>query len=225
MRIDVVRSVLRALKVQRVEAQEALYAAAVFLVVGHRLRVSEDAERLDRSETFSEQRAQLSGRIFPHVPRVARERHRGIGRGDDQLPAGPQHAVNLPHELPVAADVLDHLERDDPVERRVGEGKGRHDGLPECDVRPCEQLLRRDVLVDGGEAACVRRHDLDAVARARADLEHVAGYALRRRMIGQQRALKYEVVRSLARDPFRRVDLSHCSAVSCPRASSPPRRF
>ena len=198
------------LEIQHVEARDAGDAAAVLLVVGHDPVVARNAQHLDGGEAPREQVAQFVGRVFAHVPRIARERHRGVGRRDDELPARAQHAVHLAHEVHVAPDVLDYLERDDEVEAPVGKGQRRHRGLHVAHVRQAGQTARLgNVFVEGDEAAGVRRDDLHAVARAGADLEHVAVDALRRRVVREQRTLEYEVVRSLRADALGRCHASH----------------
>ena len=200
------------LEVERVEAQDARDAAAVLLIVGHHALVAEDALDLHRRESaVGEQSSELRGGVFAHVPRVARERHGGVGRGEDQHAARPQHAPGLGDEERVALDVFDHLERHHAVERAVGEGQGRHGRAAELHPRAVEQPGRGCMLVERDEPLGAGGEHLDAVARPGADLQHVARDAPGRRVVGQQRALEYEVVRRVARYALGRCDLSHVS--------------
>ena len=162
------------LEVEGVEARDALHAAAVFLVIGCDLLVPEDPERFDPGETTPEELPQLFGGVFADVPGIACERHRGIGRGDDKAASGSQHAVDFAYELPVVADVLDDLERDYAVERRLGKLYRGDDGLAEFDIGPCEQFVCGSVLVEGDEPPGMRGHDLDSVSGPGSDFEHVA---------------------------------------------------
>ena len=197
------------LQVEQIEAHDALDRASVLLVVVHDLPVAEDPERLDLGERTEQQPAQLLGRVFAHVPRVARQRHRGVGRRHEKPPSGPEDTVYFGDECSIVADVFDDLERDHPVERGVAKGQGRHHGLEERDVPACEQLLLRTVLVDGNEPPGVRCDEFDAVPRSGADFEHLAADAFGRGTVGQPRTLEDEVVRGLDRDPFRGVNLRH----------------
>ena len=117
--------------------------------------------------------------------------------------------MDFAHELPVVADVLDDLERDYAVERRLGKLYRGDDGLAEFDIGPCEQFVCGSVLVEGDEPPGMRGHDLDSVSGPGSDFEHVARDAFRGGVIGEQRALEYEVVGRLAGDPFRGVDFGH----------------
>lgn len=139
------------LEVQNVEPRDAANAAAVLFVIIHHFLIPEHPEGLDRGETPGEEFPESLGRVFAHMPRVARQRHRGIGRRHDETSARTQYAGDLAHEITVTLNMLDHLERDHAVETLLGEIQRRHLGLPELDVGQFEQLRRRDVLVHGDE--------------------------------------------------------------------------
>lgn len=199
------------LEVENVEARDAFDAAAVFRIVVHHLFVAEDPEGFDLRKPCGEQPAELFGRVFAHVPRVAGERHRGVGGRHDEPSPGAQHPVYFAHELRIAFDMLDHLERDHAVETSVGEVQRRDHCLPELDVGAVEQLRRRGVLVDGDEPPRPGRRYLDAVAGSGSDFEHVARDARRGGVVGQQRALENEIVRGFRRNALRGVNLRHVS--------------
>lgn len=199
------------LEVENVEARDAFDAAAVFRIVVHHLFVAEDPEGFDLRKPCGEQPAELFGRVFAHVPRVAGERHRGVGGRHDEPSPGAQHPVYFAHELRIAFDMLDHLERDHAVETSVGEVQRRDHCLPELDVGAVEQLRRRGVLVDGDEPPRPGRRYLDAVAGSGSDFEHVARDARRGGVVGQQRALENEIVRGFRRNALRGVNLHHVS--------------
>ena len=199
------------LEVENVEARDAFDAAAVFRIVVHHLFVAEDPEGFDLRKPCGEQPAELFGRVFAHVPRVAGERHRGVGGRHDEPSPGAQHPVYFAHELRIAFDMLDHLERDHAVEPSVGEVQRRDHCLPELDVGAVEQLRRRSVLVDGDEPPRPGRRYLDAVAGSGSDFEHVARDARRGGVVGQQRALENEIVRGFRRNALRGVNLHHVS--------------
>lgn len=199
------------LEVENVEARDAFDAAAVFRIVVHHLFVAEDPEGFDLRKPCGEQPAELFGRVFAHVPRVAGERHRGVGGRHDEPSPGAQHPVYFAHELRIAFDMLDHLERDHAVETSVGEVQRRDHCLPELDVGAVEQLRRRSVLVDGDEPPRPGRRYLDAVAGSGSDFEHVARDARRGGVVGQQRALENEIVRGFRRNALRGVNLHHVS--------------
>ena len=199
------------LEVENVEARDAFDAAAVFRIVVHHLFVAEDPEGLDLRKPCGEQPAELFGRVFAHVPRVAGERHRGVGGRHDEPSPGAQYPVYFAHELRIAFDMLDHLERDHAVETSVGEVQRRDHCLPELDVGAVEQFLRRGVLVDGDEPPRPGRRYLDAVAGSGSDFEHVARDARRGGVVGQQRALENEIVRGFRRNALRGVNLRHVS--------------
>lgn len=199
------------LEVENVEARDASDAAAVFRIVVHHLFVAEDPEGLDLRKPCGEQPAELFGRVFAHVPRVAGERHRGVGGRHDEPSPGAQHPVYFAHELRIAFDMLDHLERDHAVETSVGEVQRRDHCLPELDVGAVEQLRRRGVLVDGDEPPRPGRRYLDAVAGSGSDFEYVARDARRGGVVGQQRALENEIVRGFRRNALRGVNLRHVS--------------
>lgn len=198
------------LEVEDVEPGDARDALPVLLVVGHHPFVAEDALHVDLSEAAAEeQRREPVGRVFAHVPRVAREREGGVGGRDDEKTSRAQHAPDLGDEGRVALDVLDDLERDNGVEARVVEGQRRYRRPAELHAGAVDELGRGGVFVDGDEARGVRRDDFDAVARAGADFEHVAGDQPGGRVVGQQRALEDEIVGDLARDALGRCDLCH----------------
>lgn len=199
------------LEVENVEARDAFDAAAVFRIVVHHLFVAEDPEGFDLRKPCGEQPAELFGRVFAHVPRVAGERHRGVGGRHDEPSPGAQHPVYFAHELRIAFDMLDHLERDHAVETSVGEVQRRDHCLPELEVGAVEQLRRRGVLVDGDEPPRPGRRYLDAVAGSGSDFEHVARDARRGGVVGQQRALENEIVRGFRRNALRGVNLHHVS--------------
>lgn len=199
------------LEVENVEARDAFDAAAVFRIVVHHLFVAEDPEGLNLRKPCGEQPAELFGRVFAHVPRVAGERHRGVGGRHDEPSPGAQHPVYFAHKLRIAFDMLDHLERDHAVETSVGEVQRRDHCLPELDVGAVEQLRRRGVLVDGDEPPRPGRRYLDAVAGSGSDFEHVARDARRGGVVGQQRALENEIVRGFRRNALRGVNLRHVS--------------
>ena len=199
------------LEVENVEARDAFDAAAVFRIVVHHLFVAEDPEGFDLRKPCGEQPAELFGRVFAHVPRVAGERHRGVGGRHDEPSPGAQHPVYFAHELRIAFDMLDHLERDHAVETSVGEVQRRDHCLPELDVGAVEQLRRRGVLVDSDEPPRPGRRYLDAVAGSGSDFEHVARDARRGGVVGQQRALENEIVRGFRRNALRGVNLRHVS--------------
>ena len=199
------------LEVENVEARDAFDAAAVFRIVVHHLFVAEDPEGFDLRKPCGEQPAELFGRVFAHVPRVAGERHRGVGGRHDEPSPGAQHPVYFAHELRIAFDMLDHLERDHAVETSVGEVQRRDHCLPELDVGAVEQFRRRGVLVDGDEPPRPGRRYLDAVAGSGSDFEHVARDARRGGVVGQQRALENEIVRGFRRNALRGVNLRHVS--------------
>lgn len=199
------------LEVENVEARDAFDAAAVFRIVVHHLFVAEDPEGLNLRKPCGEQPAELFGRVFAHVPRVAGERHRGVGGRHDEPSPGAQHPVYFAHELRIAFDMLDHLERDHAVETSVGEVQRRDHCLPELDVGAVEQFRRRGVLVDGDEPPRPGRRYLDAVAGSGSDFEHVARDARRGGVVGQQRALENEIVRGFRRNALRGVNLRHVS--------------
>lgn len=199
------------LEVENVEARDAFDAAAVFRIVVHHLFVAEDPEGFDLRKPCGEQPAELFGRVFAHVPRVAGERHRGVGGRHDEPSPGAQHPVYFAHELRIAFDMLDHLERDHAVETSVGEVQRRDHCLPELDVGAVEQLRRRGVLVDGDKPPRPGRRYLDAVAGSGSDFEHVARDARRGGVVGQQRALENEIVRGFRRNALRGVNLRHVS--------------
>ena len=199
------------LEVENVEARDAFDAAAVFRIVVHHLFVAEDPEGFDLRKPCGEQPAELFGRVFAHVPRVAGERHRGVGGRHDEPSPGAQHPVYFAHELRIAFDMLDHLERDHAVETSVGEVQRRDHCLPELDVGAVEQLRCRGVLVDGDEPPRPGRRYLDAVAGSGSDFEHVARDARRGGVVGQQRALENEIVRGFRRNALRGVNLHHVS--------------
>lgn len=197
------------LEIQHIESRDALYACPVLLVVGRNLFIPEYAELFDLRETGLQQLPQLFGRIFAHMPRIARERHGGVGRCNDEAASGPQYAGDLPDKLRVATDVLDHLERDDAVERGIGVGERGHCGLTEGYVPGPEERFVRPVLVDGGEMCGPGGDDLDAVSRSGSNLEHLARNAPCRLVVGEQRTLEDEVVGGLDRDPFGRLNPTH----------------
>lgn len=199
------------LEVENVEARDAFDAAAVFRIVVHHLFVAEDPEGFDLRKPCGEQPAELFGRVFAHVPRVAGERHRGVGGRHDEPSPGAQYPVYFAHELRIAFDMLDHLERDHAVETSVGEVQRRDHCLPELDVGAVEQFRRRGVLVDSDEPPRPGRRYLDAVAGSGSDFEHVARDARRGGVVGQQRALENEIVRGFRRNALRGVNLRHVS--------------
>ncbi len=205
------------LEVENIQPGHPLHAPAVLLVVGHDLVVAGDAQHFDLCED-AEQFAQLTGRIFAHMPRIARERHGGVGRGDDEPSAGTQHPVYFADELRILLDVLDDLERNHAVELPVGERQRRYGGLPEHNAGKVGEVDGRKVLVDGDETCGLGRHGFDAVARPGADFEHVAPDAFGGGMVGQQRALEHEIVGSLARHAFGGLDLCHYLRIWMPRS-------
>ena len=93
------------LEVEQVEAGDALHTAAVVFVVLHHALVAEDAVGLDGGKCFGKQSPQFVDPVFTHVPRVACERHRSVGRGEDQPSARPQHTGDFTHERCVVVDV------------------------------------------------------------------------------------------------------------------------
>lgn len=199
------------LEVQNVEPRDAADAAAVLFVIIHHFFISEHSEGLDRGKTPGEEPPEFFGRVFAHVPRIACQRHRRVGGRHDETSARAQHPGDLAHEIAVAPDMFDHLERNHAVETSVGKIQRRHFGLPEFDIGQLQQFRRRDVLVHGDEPPGTRRHDFDAVAASRADFEHVARDAFRCGVVGQQRALEYEIVGSLRRHALCGVNLRHGS--------------
>lgn len=98
---------------------------------------------------------QLLDAVLAHVPRIACERHRGVGRGEDQSSTRAQHAGDFAHEGCVVGDVLDHLKGDDEIERCVGEIERRHAHAPELDAgrrgdRCGSELVHRDETATAG---------------------------------------------------------------------------
>ena len=150
------------LEVEQVEAGDALHAAAVVFVVLHHALVAEDAVGLDGGKCFGKQSPQFVDPVFTHVPRVACERHRSVGRGEDHPSARPQHTGDFTHERCVVVDVFDHLEGNDEIERFVPEAERRHAHPSEFDVG-CVAVSGGGVFVHRDETVAMRRDEFDAV--------------------------------------------------------------
>ena len=201
------------LEVEQVEAGDALHAAAVVFVVLHHALVAEDAVGLDGGKCFGKQSPQFVDPVFTHVPRVACERHRSVGRGEDHPSARPQHTGDFTHERCVVVDVFDHLEGNDEIERFVPEAERRHAHPSEFDVG-CVAVSGGGVFVHRDETVAMRRDEFDAVSRSCPDLQHIARYDLCRAVVGQQRPLEDEVVGCVARYALGGCEFAHIATVS-----------
>lgn len=139
-------------------------AAAVFFVIIHHFLIPEHPEGLDRGKTSGEELPESFGCVFAHVPRIARQRHRRVGRRHDKTSARAQHAGRFRARNHRRAGCV----RSPGTRSRSRNSLGKPAAAPrppEFDVGQSSSSGAGTCLSTVTNRPGVGRHDLDAVTR------------------------------------------------------------
>ena len=185
------------LKIEDIESCDALNALAILLVVLHNLLVTHNASGSNLAKADAQQILELLGAILADMPRIARERHRGVGCRDDKLATRAQHASNFPHKLDIILNMLDNLKADNIVKTATLKANWRHGHLVSLDILNLGNC-GLNKLVYSDKLAALWCKNIDSIARTGANLEYIAANNLCRIVVRKHRALIDIVIRRLA---------------------------